>query len=209
MVEPLRTSGIVDEGLRAALPAPTAALTVSVVEDLRILALRFLPGGKAAVEASLVEHGGVPLPKPGECLGADPWRVWTGPTECLLLVSNRAVADGVLQSLAPGRAPLACAVDRSDGCVVFDLAGPGDADLLPRLLDASAIPQQVGRGHRTRCLDIGAVLLRVAPDRVLLVVDRMHGLYVAQWIGHTLQAAVDDAASFPGAPAAEGPAQAR
>lgn len=188
MVEPLPTSGVVDDTLRAALPVPTAALKVRIVEGLGVLSLRHFPGGTAAVEAALDEHAGLPLPKPGECLGADPWRVWTGPTECLLLTSNSPVADGVLQSLAPGRESLACAVDRSSGCVVFDLAGPGVADLLPRLLDASAIPQRAGQGHRARCLDIGAVLLRVAPDRVLLVIDRVHGLYVAQGIGHALQA---------------------
>jgi hypothetical protein len=43
MVEPLPTSGVVDDTLRAALPVPTAALKVRVVEGLRVLSLRHFP----------------------------------------------------------------------------------------------------------------------------------------------------------------------
>lgn len=184
MVEPLRASVERDDTLRAALPAPTAALAVHLFEGLRVLALRYLPGAAAALDSALAAHGGWPLPKPGECLGGDPWWLWTGPSECLLITSNADVAEGVMQALKPGREALACAVDRSSGSVVFELAGPGTAVLLPRLFDASAIPQRVGQGHRARCLDVGAVPMRVAPDRVLLLVDRLHGQHVAQWIAH-------------------------
>lgn len=188
MLEPLREPAEGDDALRVALPAPTAALRVSLFAGLRVLALRHLPGAAAAFAAALAGHDGWPLPKPGECLGSDPWWLWTGPAECLLITSNGAVADGVLQSMSPGREALACAVDRSAGSVVFELAGPGTAGLLPRLFDASAIPQRAGQGHRARCVDVGAVPIRVAPDRVLLLVDRLHGLHVAQWIAHAAMA---------------------
>ena len=184
MVEPLRESIERDDTLRAALPVPTASLAVRLFDGLRVLALRHLPGAGAALDSALATHGGWPLPNPGECLGGDPWWLWAGPAECLLITSNSAVADGVTQSMKPGREALACAVDRSSGSVVFELAGAGVAELLPRLFDASAIPQQVGQGHRARCLDVGAVPMRVAPDRVLLLVDRQHGLHLAQWIAH-------------------------
>jgi hypothetical protein len=186
MVEHRWASSTVDEVARAALPAPTAALTVSVFDDLRVVSLRHLPGGAAAIEAALATHGLMPLPQPGACRGNDPWLLWTGPTECLLLSSQGGLVDGVLQALAPGRETLAFAVDRSAGCQVFDLLGSGVADLLPRLVDASAIPQRTGQGHRARWMDIGALLVRVEPDRVLLVIDRMHGVYAAQWIRHAL-----------------------
>lgn len=188
MADPLQPSAICDVAVRAALPAPTAALKVRLLDGLRVVALRHLPGGTAAVEATLMAHGAAALPMPGECHGSDPWWLWTGPAECLLITSNGAVADGVLQSMSPGREALACAVDRSAGSVVFELAGPGTAGLLPRLFDASAIPQRVGQGHRARCVDVGAVPMRVAPDRVLLLIDRLHGLHVAQWIAHAAMA---------------------
>ncbi len=35
-------------------------------------------------------------------------------------------------------------------------------------------------------MDISAVVIRLEPDRVLLVVDRMHGIYAAQWLRHAL-----------------------
>lgn len=186
MVETLSATAAIDEPLRAALPAATEALKVQVIEDLRVVALRHLAGGTAAVEAALARRGEATLPKPGECLGADPWWVWTGPAECLLLTSHGEVADGMLQALAPGRETLACAVDRSAGGLVFDLHGRGVDGLLQRGVDAGAVPQRVGQGHRARWMDIGVVLLRVTPDRVLLGVDRMQGLYAAQWIAHAV-----------------------
>lgn len=173
---------------RPAWPAPSDALTVRVAEGLRVLALRHLPGGTAALEAALSVHGLPPLPKPGACHGADPWLVWTGPTECLLLSSNPAIAEGVLQALASGQEPLACALDQSAGCLVIELQGPAVAEVLPRLFNASAIPRSVGRGGRARLIDIAAVLLRVGPDRIGLVVDRGQGDYVARWITHALGA---------------------
>ena len=190
MAERLPTSSPLDAAgfaalsvaLRAALPAPTAALTVQVVEGLRVLALRHLAGGAAAVEAAVAAHHLAPLPQPGAFRGADPWLVWTGPAECLLLTSNSAQADGVLLALAPGRELLACALDHTAGCLVFELLGHDVTDLLPRLFDASAIPQRVGQASRTRLMDISALLVRVGPDRVLLVVDRVLGVYAAQWI---------------------------
>ena len=176
------SNAISNATVSAAVPAPTAAMTVHVVDGLRVLALRHLAGGAAAIEAAVAAHHLAPLPQPGACHGADPWLVWTGPAECLLLTSNRAQADGVLQALAPGRERLACTLDQTAGCLVFELLGPGVADVLPRLFDASAIPQRAGQASRTRLMDIGALLARVGPDRVLLAVDRAHGIYAAQWI---------------------------
>lgn len=188
MVEPLAASSSLDEALRVGLPAPTDAMTVRVVEGMRLLALRHLAGGAAAIEATVAVHGLLPLPKPGACHGADPCLVWTGPTECMLLTANGAMADGVLHVLAPGRERLACAVDQSAGCVVLEMLGHGVADVLPRLLDASAVPLRAGQGSRTRLMDISALVIRLEPDRVLLVVDRVHGVYATQWITYALQA---------------------
>lgn len=186
MADQLAPTSPLDSVLCAALPAPTPALTVRVVEGLRVLALRYLAGGGAAIEMALAAHDLAPLAKPGACRGADPWLVWIGPAESLLLTSRHAVADGVLRELAPGREVLACALDQSGGCLVFELLGANVDNVLPRLLDVSAIPQRAGQSSRARLMDISAVVMRLEPDRVLLVVDRMHGIYAAQWLRHAL-----------------------
>ncbi len=182
MVDRLPTSSPIDEALRASLPAPSAALTVRVVEGLRVLVLRHLTGGAATIETVLADHGLGPLPKPGACHGGDPWLLWAGPAEYLLLATKGAVADSVLHALAPGREALSCALDQSAACLVLELLGHGLADVLPRLLDASAIPQSAGQGGRTRLVDIPVVHLHLKSDRSLLAVDRTYGGYAVQWI---------------------------
>lgn len=182
MVDRLPISSPMDEALRASLPAPSAALTVRLVEGLRVLVLRHLAGGAASVETVLADHGLGPLPKPGACHGGDPWLLWTGPAEYLLLTTQGAVADSALQALAPGREPLSCALDPSAACLVLELLGHGVADVLPRLLDASAIPQRAGQGGRTRFGDIAVVHLHLKSGRSLLAVDRMYGGYAVQCI---------------------------
>ena len=189
MVERLFSSSHLEAGLQQALPPATQALKVSVVEGLRALTVRHLVGGETAIDAVLAAHHLSALPTPGTCLGDDPWLVWIGPAECLLLTAKGGLADSVLAALHPGGNGLACVVDQSAGWLVFELLGAGVDDLLPGLLDASAIPRHAGQGTRARLLDISAVVMRVAQDRVLVAVDRPHGGYVAQWIGHVWRAA--------------------
>jgi heterotetrameric sarcosine oxidase gamma subunit len=191
MVDRLAGLGPDDASLRAAWPAPSAALTVRAVNDMRVLALRHLPGGAAAIEVAVAAHGLAPLPKPGACHGGDPWLVWTGPTEFLLLTSNNVIADGTLRALATGREALACVLDQSEGCLVIELLGHGVDDVLTGLFDASAVPEQVGQGNRARLVDISAVLMRLEPDRAWIALDRMHAVYAAKWITHALGAAAD------------------
>jgi sarcosine oxidase gamma subunit len=191
MVDPLAASSPLDPALRAALPAPTAALSVRVVEGVRMLVLRHAAGGHAALEAALAGQGLSPLPQPGTFHGSDPWLLWAGPAECLLFTSHAETADGVLQALAPGQEALACAVDATHGCLVLELQGPGVGAWLARLVDASALPQGPGQGGRVRWMDIRAVLMRLAPDRVWLTVDRPQGLYAARWLAQALAGAAN------------------
>lgn len=175
-----------DAAVHSALAMPAAALAVRAVEGLRVLALRHLSGGAAAVNGAVAAHGLSLLPSPGACQGTDPWLVWTGPAECLLLTLDSAVADDLLQALAPGREVLACALDQSAGYMVFELCGEDITSVLPCLLDANAIPQQPGQGSRTRLMDISALVMRLGSDRVWIAVDRTHGSYAAHWIEHCL-----------------------
>lgn len=188
MGEPLMSSSRLgaelDADVKLALPPQTPALSVRVVEGLQVLALRHLGAGADDVQAAVVVQGVAALPGPGRCLGADPCVVWTGPGELLLLTRQAAVAGSVLRVLAAGRSPHACALDQSAAYVTFELSGPGLAALLPRLVDASALPYDPGQAGRLRWVDIGAVLLRLEAERLLLLVDRSQALYTAQWLSH-------------------------
>lgn len=174
--------------LEVSLPLPSAALSVRVVPGLRVLSLRYLGGGAAAVDAVAAANGLTQLPEPGHFRGIDPWLVWAGPAELLLLTTSTAVAEGVQMALAPGREALACALDQSNGCLALELVGLRAADVLLRLLDVNAVPKRVGEGTRTRLMDIGTVVLRLETDRVLLVIDRVHGVYATRWIRHAMDA---------------------
>jgi heterotetrameric sarcosine oxidase gamma subunit len=189
MVDALNPSSPLDDVLSLSLPRPTAALSVRAVPGLRVLSLRHLTGGSAAIDAAVAAHGPTPRPAPGSFCGADPLLVWTGPAELLLLTANSAVAEAVLQTLNPGREALAYALDQSAGCLVLELMGLGVSDVLPRLLDSSAVPLDVGEGSRTRLKDIGTVVLRLEKDRAWLVVDRAHSVYATKWISRALDAA--------------------
>jgi heterotetrameric sarcosine oxidase gamma subunit len=188
MGETLDASSPLPEGLSAGLPMPTAAMQFRVVPGVRVLSLRHLAGGTAAIEAALTAHALTPLPEPGVFRGTDPWLVWAGPAEFLLLTTTKAVADGVQQALAPGREALACVLDQSAACLVLELKGHRVAAVLLHLLDANAVPKLVGECIRTRLMDVGAVVVRLDTDRVWLVVDRVHCVYATQWITHALNA---------------------
>ena len=188
MVDRLVFSSTLEAGLQAVLPPATRALKVSVVEGLRVLDFRHLAGGAAAVDEVLSANHLTALPTPGTCLSDDPWQVWIGPAQSLLLTAKGWVADDVLAALRPGCSSLACVVDQSAGWLVFELLGPGVDELLPRLFEAGSIPWHAGQGARARFMDISAVVMRVRPDRVLLAVERPHASYAAQWIGHAWRA---------------------
>ena len=188
MVERLFASSLLEADLREALPPASPALKVSVVEGLRVLAFRHLAGGETAIGEVLVANHLSALPTPGTCVGSDPWQVWIGPTESLLVTAKGGLADDVLAALHPGCNSLACVVDQSAGWLVFEWLGAGVDDLLPRLIDASAIPRHEGQGGRARFMDISAVVMRVGMDHVLLAIERPHGSYAAQWIGHASRA---------------------
>jgi heterotetrameric sarcosine oxidase gamma subunit len=188
MVEGGQASSPVPEGLDVSLPLPSAAQSVRPVPGLRVLSLRYLADGAAVVNAVVAAHGLTQLPEPGTFRGADPYLVWTGPAEFLLLTTSSAVAAGVQEALAPGREALACALDQTAGCSVVELMGHEVADVPLHLLDVNALPRQVGDSTRTRLVDIGSVVLRLDTDRIWLVIDRAHREYVLQWIAHAMDA---------------------
>ena len=184
---PLRTSHR-DSMLRSAPLPSDEAFTVHVIENMQVVSLRHLADRTEAIERTLAVHHLTRLPKPGTYDGTDPWFVWTGPTEILLLTSIEAIAEDMLHALSPNNEDLACAFDSSAGCVVFDLLGPGINHVLRRLLDASAIPMQAPHAIRARFMDVCAVVVRLGPERALVAVDRSYASYAATWMAHTWRA---------------------
>jgi hypothetical protein len=76
------------ERLAARLPASTPALAVRVVEPLRVLSLRHLPGGSVAV---LSAAGIAAPPQPGRFLPHERRGLtvaWRSPTELLCIAMN-------------------------------------------------------------------------------------------------------------------------
>lgn len=188
MVEAGQASSPVPEEQDVYLHRPSAARSVRPVPGLRVLSLRYLADGAAAVNAAVSAHGLTQLPEPGTFRGADPYLVWTGPAEFLLLTTSSAVAAGVQEALAPGREALACALDQTAGCLVLELMRHEVADVLLHLLDVNAVPREVGDSTRTRLVDIASVVLRLDTDRIWLVIDRAHSEYVLEWITHAMDA---------------------
>lgn len=139
---------------------------------MRVLALRHLPG------AALAE----PLPPPGRCIGDGLRLLWCSPSECLWIGDDGALADEFLARHAPGRDPLACAVDRSDGSIVLELDAAVARHALPRCMDAAAIPAVPGSGSRGRLADIQVTLLCVGADRLWLVADCTREAYLLAWL---------------------------
>ena len=177
-------------GIAPLLPARSAGVMVSVVEPLRVVALRYLPEGAATVERVAEALALARLPDAGRYEGRDPYVVWRCPGEFLLITTIDDAAEGALRSLPAGGDPFAYAVDQSDGTIAFELTGGGISAVLPRLLDASAIPHQPGQGTRARLGDIAVIALRLEPERVWLLAERGIDRYLAQWIAYASEAGV-------------------
>ena len=158
--------------LGALLPAG-----VTLVEPLRVLSLRCLPGA----ESELAAAAGA-LPRPGRLVGSDPLLIWRSPTEWLHVGTRDEPADALLRALPPGGATQA--TDLSAGITVFELQGESIDALLPRLLDAGVQLGQPGQATRARLADIAVVGMRLAPERLWLLIDRANDHYLAHWLAY-------------------------
>lgn len=193
MVERLEALRRSDMGrLQSLLPAPTAAVSARLVEPLRVVSLRYLPGSERAIEKTLAAVGLSRFAQAGRFEGTEPMLLWRSPSEMLFISSSDRAADDLLRALPVDDDPLACALDQSAGSCVIELQGEGVDAVLQRLLDASAIPQQPGQGTRARLADIAVGVWRLEAQRVGLLFDRSHDTYVAQWLAYAVQGAVQD-----------------
>lgn len=164
--------------LASRMPAPLPGLRMHVVEPLRVLSLRCLPGESAAISAA----AGVDLPGPGRFHGVDPLLVWRSPSEWLHVGTRDEPADALLRALPVGGG--AQATDLSAGVLVVEVNGSRIDALLQRLVDASVQLQLPGQGTRARLADIAVVAMRLAEERLWLLVDRAHDHYLADWLAY-------------------------
>lgn len=163
-------------GALASLLPPQAR----IVEPLRVLTLRCLPGG----EADLASAVAAALPGPGTFAGS---LVWRSPSEWLHIGNDGAAADALLHALPPGAAA-AQATDLSAGIVVIELQDAALDALLSRLLDAAVPLSQPGQAARTRLAEIAVLALRLAPERLWLLADRGNAHYLAHWLAYAAAA---------------------
>ncbi|WP_144006730.1 hypothetical protein [Pelomonas sp. KK5] len=153
---------------------------VAIIEPLRVVSLRCLPGG----EGELAAAAGA-LPGPGRFSGGGTQDTsllaWRSPSEWLHVGTHDAPADGLLDAL---KASPAQAIDISAGVIVFELRSLALDALLPRLLDAGVPLGQPGQAARTRLADVAVLAMRVAPQRLWLLADRANDHYLAHWLAY-------------------------
>lgn len=169
----------------AELPeASTHAPGARRLHGLKVVTVRWLEADSAARDALL--RAGLPwVSAPGMHDGTDPLVAWRAPRERLLVGTGAEPLATVVDALAPGRHTTTLALDASEATAAFELHGPALDDWLARLVDASAVPRSTRQGSRCRLADVAVVLMRIAPDRVWLLVDRPLAPYVGEWIAYT------------------------
>ena len=123
-------------------------------------------------------------PRPGHFVAKKSLLMWRSPSELTMVTSDARHAATVLSALAPNAMGDSYAVDQSSGSTAFECTGSHVDELLHRLVDASAVPHAVGEGTRGRLVDVPAVLLRLASDRTLILVERALDDYAARWLSY-------------------------
>jgi heterotetrameric sarcosine oxidase gamma subunit len=159
-------------------------LAVRLIEPLHVLALRMLPGGERAALAVVAQAIGPGVPEPGTFVGTDPVLLWRSPSDWSFLTTRAGEAAALQRALPPVSGALCYVVDQSAGTVAFELEGPALDALLPRLMDASAIPRKPGAGTRARVADIAVLVLRRSASSAWLIADRANGHYLARWLAY-------------------------
>ena len=175
------------------LPALPALHGVSAraLDTINVLALRHLPGGQNALLVAVQSVGFDVLPPPGHFIGTDPWLMWRSATEYVLITTRAEPSQRVHAALAPGMNGLACTIEQSAGIWPLEFTGAGIDALFARLADAQSMPRHPGQGRSLRLVDIAVVMLRLAPERLLLLADRAHGPYLVHWLEHLARAGVE------------------
>lgn len=149
------------------------------LDGLRVMKLRHA-APSAAAAAALDAIGLAWPPKTGDVTSTKSvLAVRRQSEETVALGPDAPAFDTLLRAAAPGRHADATALDLSHGIAVIELDGPRLDEWLCHLVGARAIPTAAGRASRVRLTDITVLVVRLANDRLWLVVDRSQCLYFA------------------------------
>lgn len=159
-----------------------------IVGEFVAITIRHFPGDTSAREAAR-QLGLTWSDQPGKLTGTDPWLAWRSPQETIAFGLRRELVQRLLELLAPGRSESAVAVDLSEALGVIELNGPRLDEWLARLVDAMSIPRAAGHCTRARMAEAAVLLLRLADDRVWLVLERPIRAYAENWLAYAHEGA--------------------
>lgn len=172
-----------------------------VVDSFSAVAIRHFPGDTSARDA--VHQLGLAWSEaPGTLTGSDPWLAWRSPRETIAFGLERARSQELLERLAPGRSAGAMTIDVTEALGVIELHGVALDEWLAHLVDAMSIPRQSGRCTRARMAEAAVMLLRIAEDRLWMVIDRPIRAYAEDWLAYSHEGAFGSPEQAQGEPAA-------
>lgn len=139
---------------------------------------------------------GLTLPGPGKWSQADGNRAfWMSPGQWMVMGADLAETD--FAASVVDAAPDARVTEQTDGWLVLDLTSEQGAAPVPKLLEklVNLDPATLGEGvaTRTHCDHMGIFLLRLAPERLLILGMRS----AADSLWHRLEFALEQAALSP------------
>lgn len=178
--------------MAALAPISISGLEVSLEPDLVCGSLRYHePAGAAASSVQALFN--CPLPEPlaaiqsssesGTNGRATVTLIWRGPTETLVLSPEPAVLARI-QSAVAGLTD-GCFIDQSGGYRVIRLAGSRVAAVFARLGNPDSMPA-AGQARRSRLADVPVLSVHLAPDRFLLMVERVYAPHLFDWLRQTV-----------------------
>lgn len=177
-------------------PADSRLPGSRVVSGCAVVTIRHFPGDTSARDA--VRQLGLAWPgDPGELTGSDPWLAWRSPQESIAFGLERDRPQRLLERLAPGRSESAVAIDLSEALGIVELHGPRLDEWLAHLVDASSIPRRPGRATRARMAEAAVLLLRLADERLWLMLDRPILAYAENWLAWAHEGAFGDTVEEP------------
>ncbi len=108
--------------------------------------------------------------------------IWRSPMETILLGGDEAALAELARQLA-GAAD-GCMVEQTGGMALFRVQGRRTEDLLLRLGAGSALPE-LGEARTGRFAELTATAVRIDPDEVLLLVERVYAHHLHEWMSVT------------------------
>jgi sarcosine oxidase gamma subunit len=164
-------------------------LSVAPVGGLKVGALRYFDATGPLADRLLDVLGG-PLPAPLRAArrvvggsGAELILAWRSPTETLLITPDAAAFAAIASRMAD-HAALGCLVEQTGGVCLWQASGARTRELLERVGSVASMPG-LNEARTSRIAELAVLALCVHEDRVMLLVERVHGEHLIAWIRDT------------------------